>query len=625
MRRSFFVQQMRKMHHRYAAILPQSGGMLLLSKSSKERNNMRKHRTYIIISIMSAMILALSGCTTAASGSASTADMAAETIAQAQSIDTSATYVQVQSVDSGAITAQVGTMTQPTGQPNANGQGKGQQGTPPEMPSGDNAQQGTPPEMPSEDGARGGFPGFTAGDAVIIFQVNSATVITKQSGAESTAATLEDIAAGDILAVTLLSDNTAEAIVIQSAGMGGAAQAGGQPGANFGGSSTVTNGTAATTIDSDASVSAQSYASSGDDENALRIDGATASLNNITINKTGGASSNTENGDFYGMNAGILALNGATVTITGATVTTNAVNGNGVFSYGAGTTVNISDSVIRTTMNNSGGIQTTGGATMNATNLDLETAGNSSAAIRSDRGGGDVNVSGGSYVTNGTGSPAIYSTADISVENATLTANASEAVVVEGKNSVSLTNVVLSGSMQASTDANENVHNIMLYQSMSGDAEIGHSSFTMSGGSITANAGDMFYVTNTTSTISLDNVALTLVNETLLRVSGNSSSRGWGTAGANGGSCTFIVSSQTLIGNVVVDSISSLDFQLADGSVFTGAINADGAAGTANVTLGSGCQWVLTGDSYISSFSGDVSQIVTGGYTVFVNGVAITA
>ena len=261
---------------------------------------------------------------------------------------------------------------------------------------------------------------------------------------------------------------------------------------------------------------------------------------------------------------------------------------------------------------------------MNATNLDVQTAGNSAAAIRSDRGGGDVNVSGGTYVTGGTGSPAIYSTADITVDDATLTANASEAVVVEGKNSVTLNNVILTGNMQAGTDANENVHNIMLYQSMSGDAEVGHSSFTATGGSILANAGDMFYVTNTTCTISLSNVALTLFNDTLLNVAGNSSSRGWGTAGANGGICTLLASNQVLSGNILVDAISSLDFQLADGSVFTGSINPDGAAGTVSVTLGSGCQWSLTGDSYITSFTGDVSGIVTNGYTVYVNGTAIT-
>lgn len=486
------------------------------------------------------------------------------------------------------------------------------------MPSGSNGKQ-------SEQSALGGMMGFTASDEVITFNVDDSTVISKQNGPEMAEATISDISVGDILAVTLSGDNVVETIVIQSVGgMGDISQTGGQPGSNFGGSDTVTNGTSAATIDADTTVSAETYTSSGDDENALRIDGAMVTLSGITVNKTAGLSSNTENGDFYGMNAALLALNGSMVTITDATVTTNAANGNGVFSYGEGTTVNISDSIIRTTMNNSGGIQTTGGATMNATNLDVETQGNSAAAIRSDRGGGDVNVSGGTYVTNGTGSPAIYCTADIAVDNAALTANASEAVVVEGKNSVTLNNVTLSGNMQASADANENVQNIMLYQSMSGDAEIGHSSFTATGGSILANAGDMFYVTNTTCTISLTDVELTLANGTLLNVSGNSSSRGWGTAGANGGTCTITVFQQMLEGAIIVDSISSLDFQLSDGSVFTGAINTGGMAGTVGLTLADGCRWILTGDSYITSFTGDVSNITTNGYTVFVNGTAIT-
>ena len=47
-----------------------------------------------------------------------------------------------------------------------------------------------------------------------------------------------------------------------------------------------------------------------------------------------------------------------------------------------------------------GGIQTTGGTT-NAENLTVDTSGNSSAAIRSDRGGGTVNVTGGTYTSNG--------------------------------------------------------------------------------------------------------------------------------------------------------------------------------------------------------------------------------
>ena len=248
--------------------------------------------------------------------------------------------------------------------------------------------------------------------------------------------------------------------------------------------SDASNGTAATTIDADTTADGETYSSTGDDENALRVDGVTATLSNITVNKTAGSSSSADNGDFYGMNAGLLAQNGATVTIKNATVNTGVKNGNGIFSYGTGTTVNISDSTIRTTGDCSGGIQTTGGGTTNAANLDVETQGNSSAAIRSDRGGGTVNVNGGSYVTNGTGSPAVYSTADVSVSDATLIANNSEAVVVEGKNSVSLTDCNVTGNMTGTyQDDSENIHNIMIYQSMSGDAEVGEANFTAEGGS----------------------------------------------------------------------------------------------------------------------------------------------
>lgn len=520
------------------------------------------------------------------------------------------------------------------GQGDGNGQGN-QQGSGGQQNGSDGQQpDGTPPAAAQNglsSGQQGGDqqgngPGngggllFTESGETVTFTVGSATVITVQSGNESAAGTLADIGAGDILEVVLADDNTAETIVVRSF-------RGGMPGSAFGGGQAdgeVTNGTAATTLTDDATIDGETYASSGDDENALRIDGATVTLSNITVQKTGGSSSNTENGDFYGTNAGLLAQNGATVTIQGASVTTNAVNGNGVFSYGSGTTVNISNSTIRTSERNSGGIQTTGGGTMNAQNLTVETQGASSAAIRSDRGGGSVNVDGGTYVTNGTGSPAIYSTAAIQVQNATLTANASEAVVVEGKNGVELTDCTLVGNMAASASGSENVHNIMLYQSMSGDAEVGHSSFTATGGSITAKQGDMFYVTNTTCTISLTNVALTLANETLLTVAGNTSARGWGEQGKNGGSCTFAVSSQQLAGAINVDAISSLKLTLADGSAFSGTINASGAAGEVVVTLGDGCRWVLTGDSYISSFTGDVSNIVTNGFTVYAGGEAIT-
>lgn len=499
-----------------------------------------------------------------------------------------------------------------------NGNNSNSEATNREVPSGETPNGEKPDgEAPSGDmpgGNGGGFGGstFTASGESLSFNVTDDTEITVEFLQGSSEGTLDDIAVGSVLEFELEADGNATKVTVKNLNAGG----------GFGGSSEVTNGTAANTIDEDTTISTATYTSDGDDENALRVDGATVTLEGVDVEKTGGASSNTENGDFYGQNAALLALNGAQVTIKDAVINTDAVNGNAVFSYGEGTTVNISDSVIRTQQNNSGGIQTTGGGTTNASNLDVVTNGNSAAAIRSDRGGGTVNVDGGTYVTNGTGSPAVYCTADITVENATLTANSSEGVVVEGKNSVSLINSDVTGNMSNTYngDSDENIHCIMIYQSMSGDADLGEASFSAEGGSITAKTGDMFYITNTDCTISLKNVAFTLANDTFLRVEGNSSSRGWGTQGANGGDVILNAGQQKLEGNILVDSISSLEFSMTDNSTFTGAINPDGEGGTVNVTLDDTSTWTLTADSYVTSFTGDLTNVTANGYHLYVNG-----
>ena len=485
-----------------------------------------------------------------ACGSNTTENQTVEATEQSEENQSDSVIVQVTAVEGDQITADVGTLTTASADASGNGapggeapsgdapggddSGNGAPGEAPsgEAPGGDNSGNGAPGEAPSGEAPGGeapsgdapdgddsgnGAPGdapsgeapsgdapggqmpggssFEASGESITFTLTDDTAITLEYLQGSGEGNADDIAVGSVLEVVLDEDNQAVSVTVRNLNAGG----------GFGGSGEVTNGTSANTITEDTEVDSETYTSTGDDENALRVDGATVTLKDITIEKTAGSSSNTEDGDFYGLNAGLLVLNGATATITGATVNTSVTNGNGVFSYGEGTVVNISDSTIRTTENNSGGIQTTGGGTMNAANLDVETQGNSAAAIRSDRGGGTVKVDGGSYVTNGTGSPAIYCTADISVSDATLTANASEGVVVEGKNSVALTDCEVTGNMSNTYngDSDENIHCIMIYQSMSGDADVGEATFSAEGGSITAKTGDMFYITNTDCEITL--------------------------------------------------------------------------------------------------------------------------
>ena len=489
-------------------------------------------------------------------------------------------------------------------------------GQPPEMPENGGSQSdgSTPPEMP--DSMTGGS-SFTESGETLTTDISKAS-ITKD-GESITAA---DLAVDDILTVTFDSKGVVSTveIVILTSGMGGA------PSGSFGGSSTVTQGDSANTISEDGTYSDTTYTSTGDNENALRVDGAVVTLDGITVDKSSGATSNTENGDFYGVNAALLATNGANVTITNAKVTSSAQNGNGVFSYGSGTTINISNSTITTTADNSGGIQTTGGGTTNASDLIVTTNGNSSAAIRSDRGGGTVNVDGGSYVSNGYNSPAVYSTADITVKNATLTANNSEALVIEGKNSITLENCTVTGNMSDTkgSSSEENVHNVMIYQSMSGDADVGTSTFSMTGGTLTGKNGDMIYVTNTHCVLTLSGV--TIQNKdtdgVLLRVVGNSASHGWGTAGSNGAQVEFTADGQTLTGDIVVDTISTLTMTLKNGSVFTGTVNIidnaqSGAAVSDNavVTVESGCTWTLTGNCTLTSLTNN-GTIDFNGYTI---------
>ncbi len=393
----------------------------------------------------------------------------------------------------------------------------------------------------------------------------------------------------------------------------------------------VTQGTAARNITENGRYENQVFGSTGDNENALRITGASVILSQIDVDKLAGATSNTEAGDFYGQNAALLATDGANVAIENSTVNSSAQNGNGIFSYGKGTSVQIKNTSITTRNDNSGGIQTTGGGTTNAENLAITTYGNSSAAIRSDRGGGTVIVNKGTYATFGYGSPAIYSTADITVKNATLRAAQSEAAVIEGKNRISLENCTLEGSMSDTRKMGENViheenvHNIMLYQSMSGDAENGLSTFSMTGGKLISHKGDVIYVTNTACTITLDHVSVTSDNPDycLLRVAGNSASRGWGKAGSNGGKADVTLKKETLSGNIVADTVSMLRLSLTDHSVLTGIIsiteNAQNGTptGSLDVTIDKDSVWNLTGDSTVTTLSNH-GRINKNGHTLTV-------
>ena len=336
----------------------------------------------------------------------------------------------------------------------------------------------------------------------------------------------------------------------------------GQPG--IGNNANVSH-TGAIEMSSDTTNNLQKYSSTEGSQNALLVTNGISKISNAKITKLG--NSNDENLDFYGTNAAVLVKNG-TLNMDGGSVTANGLHANG--------TINLTNTNIKITSNNSGAIMVTGGGKLNAINVTAETDGNSSALIRSDRGGGTMIVNGGKYTANGIGSPVIYSTADVTVNNATLISTKSEGAVVEGKNLITLNNVNLTDTNTTLNGNSETYKNIFIYQSMSGDADEGMASFTAKDSTITTNKGDTIFVTNTKATISLTNNKIINNDSTgaFLRIQSGK----WGRSGSNGGDVTLNINNQTINGDIFVDNISTLNMKLTNGSNYTGKINGNNTA-----------------------------------------------
>ena len=581
---------------------------------------------------------------------------------------------EVKSVSDSEITIAVGTMKE-MGQPGGDGQnggapdGNGQGGEAPSMldltgeeqtititadtvitkqasgmqPGGD-GQNGGAPEKPEGDGQNSDS-SDGASDSQDAADDNQESENTdSQDGeepekpdgngqsAEAEEISLSDIQEGDIVSITLDEDGNAASITVMSMEMDGQGQPGGDEqgapgqGGPDGQSQGVDSYTAANEYTEDTTVSNETIESTGTDENAALISsGANVTLDNDTITRTSADSQGGDNSSFYGVGAAVLATDG-TAYVKDGSVTTDAAGGAGLFAYDDGT-VYASGTTVKTTQDTSGGVHVAGGGTLYGWDLDVETNGESSAAIRSDRGGGTMVIDGGNYVSNGVGSPAIYSTADIAVSNASLTANGSEAVCIEGLNSIHLYDCDLTGNM-SDLDQNDNTWTVILYQSMSGDSEVGNSTFQMDGGSLTSENGGVFYTTNTESTITLNNVDINYndENEFFLQCTGNTNQRGWGQSGANGADCHFTGISQDMQGNVIWDSISDLDFYLTEGSSLTGAVVDDesyageGGEGYCNVYVSADSTWTVTGDSTVSSLENEGTIVDSNGKTVTIQG-----
>jgi hypothetical protein len=339
---------------------------------------------------------------------------------------------------------------------------------------------------------------------------------------------------------------------------------------------------------------------------------------------TSGNTSSDENSSFYGLNAAVLAASDSTIDLSDSSIATTGTGANGAFATGSGSSVSLNNVTITATGDGAHGVMVTQGGSMTLTDVDITTSGAHSAPIATDRGGGTITVSGGSVVTSGQDSPCYYSTGVIAVDASRCEATGSESAAIEGSNSIVLTNTEVQSSV-------EDKWGVMIYQSLSGDAEGAEGVFTMAGGSLahTALHGPLFYVTNSTGTITLTGVDVTAASGTLVLAAANER---WGTSGTNGGTAILIASHQALEGDVVADGLSSVTVTLQAGSTWTGSLNADGAAKEANLALDESSVWTVAADSHLTCLSGldpargsTIANIIGNGFTVSYDSAACPA
>ena len=377
------------------------------------------------------------------------------------------------------------------------------------------------------------------------------------------------------------------------------------------------------------------YAVTNSETNTVLVqNGGTLTLSNSKITKTGDTT-NSGNSEFLGTNAAILTTYGSTAYIINSTIVTNASGANAIFatntdSSHSGAIIYVNDTTIDTYQDKSRGLDATYGGTIIADNVTINTRGGSCAALATDRGEGTVIVSNSvlnTGVDNGTGqgSPCVYSTGAITAINCTGTAYGAQIACIEGKNSITLINSTLYCSGEGNRQENGDyidLAGVFIYQSMSGDAEVGTAVFNSTNSNLTIlstsdyyTTAPMFYVTNTKGIVTITNTTLNYGSGVLIKVSNQNQ---WGTIGSNGGDLTFNAINESLNGNIIVGDYSSLSLDLKN-STYKGAITTSSNA-TSSVTIEAGSTWTLTGDSYLTSLT-NYGTIICGNYTLDVNGV----
>lgn len=344
---------------------------------------------------------------------------------------------------------------------------------------------------------------------------------------------------------------------------------------------------------------------------AAACNGGRMSISSMRLNKTGGVSTIKDNKKRNGTNSVLLATSGSQVTVSSSELTSHISNSDAIAVTGPGSVVKATETILNVTRDNSAGINVYGGASAFAEDLTVNTSSLSCPAFLTHY-GGDIDVITATGTLSGADSPIIYSSGKVNVQGGRILTYNSHIATVNGAGEINLDDVSYYGYKY---------YGFQLYNNGQDAGNAGTGNMEIKNSTIAIAEGPMFYITNTSCNLYLEKVKFGFAkNAPLVQAEAGD----WGETGKNGGNLQLKALDQDLEGNIEIDAISSVHFDMGTKVSYKGAINSANQ-GVASVRMERKSSWTVTAHSYLESIEfaqpveKGIKQINSKGYNIYYN------
>lgn len=311
-------------------------------------------------------------------------------------------------------------------------------------------------------------------------------------------------------------------------------------------------------------------------------------LTRLRMNKTSGAVSDQDRRE-TGRNSALLADGGSQVLLEFCDVKSHSAQADGITASGKGTKVTLQEGVVNTSRAASAAVCAIHEAEVTVNKTNVSTESNQSPSFYA-LDGGIMNVTEAMGENSGQASPLFHSSGTMHGTKCRMSSakwtigNVEDGLLFLNKNELKAGGIC----------------GFLLYGTKTNDVQ---SNLTLVGNKITVSEGPVFLVTNNNNAqITVQGNNINCKSDDLIQVRADD----WGVKGSNGGNAMLWVNKQSLQGDILVDSISSLHVNLNKKAKLNGQINKiENRCAQVRVKVAAGASWTSKGESYLTSIEFD--------------------